>query len=306
MVNDNSKKEFKFLKARTIMNIFFAFCAFFIVSHSLLSAPINDSNSESVTIHISSSENLSSITNELKNRNLIRSEFFLKSFVFLFNSDKKIPQGDYLFKRKSSVFKIAWQLSMGKHNINPIKITLREGLTNEEMMNIFADKLPGFRRDLFLEKSLNKQGYLFPDTYFFFPMDTAEEIFNKLYGNFQNQTNKLKEQAILENKNFEDIIKMASLIQGEANGKNDAYIISGILWKRIKIGMPLQVDVDKNTYKVKGLPEAPINNPGLLAIKAALLPDDSSYLYYLHNKEGQVYFAKNFTEHNQNIGKYLK
>lgn len=296
----NIKKDIIF---KTLSIVFVVF----IIFHLLFSAPINNTNSnKTVTIHIASNDNVSYISKKLDNLNIIKSQFFLKSFIFLFKGDKKVPQGDYLFKKRSPVYSIAWQLSRGKHKINPIKVTLREGLTNVEMASILNKKLYSFDLDYFLKKTSNLEGYLFPDTYFFFPMDSEDEVINKIYNNFQNQTKKLKEVAISDHKNFDDIIKMASIIEGESSGEDDAFIISGILWKRIKIGMPLQVDVYKETYKIKGLPESPINNPGLISIKAALYPEDSSYLYYLHSKDGKVYFAKNFNEHNQNIFKYLK
>jgi UPF0755 protein len=99
---------------------------------------------------------------------------------------------------------------------------------------------------------------------------------------------------------------MASILEGEANGNLDAPTISGILWKRISLGMPLQVDVDKKTYREKGLPQNPLNNPGLVSIKAAIKPEKSNYLYYLHDKGGIVHYAVTFEEHKQNINKYLK
>ena len=70
--------------------------------------------------------------------------------------------------------------------------------------------------------------------------------------------------------------------------------------------MGLQVDAAPETYKVRGLPKKPINNPGLLAIKAAMYPTKSPYLYYLHDKDGKVHYAKTFAEHRLNVLKYLK
>ena len=70
--------------------------------------------------------------------------------------------------------------------------------------------------------------------------------------------------------------------------------------------MPLQVDVAPETYKIKGLPKSPIGNPGLEAIVATIRPQSSPYFYYLHDKDGIVHYAKNFTEHKKNILKYLK
>lgn len=269
------------------------------ISYFLLSSPSSKDN----IIHISYSESLSSVSTELENKGIIRNDFLLKVFVYLFKSNGGIVDGDYLIKKNSPVYRVAWQIARGKHNIEPIKVTLREGLTNEEMADIFAQKLAGFKKDLFLSVVNGKQGYLFPDTYFFFPLTTIDEIVNKLSSNFNNKIKILK----LENENnLGDIIIMASILEGEASSDKDAPIISGILWKRLKIGMPLQVDVDSNTYKEKGLPEKPLCNPGLVFIKAALNPVDSSYLYYLHDKEGDVHYAKNFEEHKINIKKYLK
>ena len=99
---------------------------------------------------------------------------------------------------------------------------------------------------------------------------------------------------------------MASIIERESKGDVDRRVISGILWKRIKIGMPLQVDAAPDTYKTKGLPKSPIGNPGILAIQAAIHPTRSPYLYYLHDKNGNIYYAKTFLEHKQNIARYLK
>jgi UPF0755 protein len=61
-----------------------------------------------------------------------------------------------------------------------------------------------------------------------------------------------------------------------------------------------------NTYMNKGLPPTPINNPGLASIKAALHPQKSNYFYYLHDSDGNIHYAKTFTEHKINIKKYLK
>lgn len=267
----------------------------------LFSAPRLNKN---VTIHISPGENIRSISLKLKERKAIKSDLILRVFVLTLQSKKGVISGGYLIEKNTPVWRVAWQLTKGEHKMKQIKIVFREGLNNDQMADIFANKLPSFRRDLFYSKTADKQGYLFPDTYFFFPEETNDEIVNKLLSNFNNKTENLF--ASIQEEEISDIIKMASILEGEASGEEDIYIISGILWKRLRIGMPLQVDVDRNTYVEKGLPERPINNPGLLSIKAALEPVDSPYLYYIHDRNGQTYFAKNYQEHQSNINKYLK
>jgi UPF0755 protein len=300
MDNDNFKFGQKIKKIKIILLSILILVGFiFIFSYYFLSYPLG---SKDVIIHISSGQSVDSVVDELKDKKAIRNNLTLKVFIKFFKKGNGIIAGDYLIEKKSPVWVVAWQLGQGKHKIEPIKITIREGLTNIAIADLLADKLAGFRRDLFLSQIENMQGYLFPDTYFFFPHETPEEIVKKLSDNFNQRIKNID----INNKNLRDVIIMASILEGEANGKEDIKIISGILWKRISLGMPLQVDVDKNTYEIKGLPVAPLNNPGLLSIESAVNPVSSPYLYYLHDKNGKVHYAINFEEHKNNINKYLK
>ena len=114
---------------------------------------------------------------------------------------------------------------------------------------------------------------------------------------------------------------MASIIQGEAMYEDEMPIISSVYHNRLKRGMLLQADptiqyiipgkprrlfhkdleVDDpyNTYKYKGLPPGPINNPGLAALEAALNPVETEYLYFVSNGEGRHIFTHTVDEHNQ-------
>jgi UPF0755 protein len=69
--------------------------------------------------------------------------------------------------------------------------------------------------------------------------------------------------------------------------------------------MALQVDSAPTTYGKAGLPSAPISNPGLETIDAALHPKDSNYLYYLTGKDGLMHYSSTYAEHQANIKKYL-
>lgn len=297
--SSNNKNSVKWLIKNLPLIVIFL-CLFI---YYMMFAPLSNKD---VVIHISSGQSVSSISEKLKSENAIRSEFMLKTFIKILKSGKGIVSGDYLISKGTPIWRVAWQVSRGHHNLDPIKVTIREGLTNEEIASVLADKLAGFRKDLFLSETAGKQGYLFPDTYFFFPLDTTDEIVDKFSNNFDNKMRTISSDLNKSGKNLKDVLIMASILEGEANGKEDIYIISGILWKRIKLGMPLQVDVDKITYKEKGLPDEPLNNPGLLAIKAASNPESSPYLYYLHDENGQAHFAGTFEEHKLNIKKYLK
>lgn len=176
-----------------------------------------------------------------------------------------------------------------------IKVTFPEGSTNIEMAQLLGIALPNFNTRIFLDISKNDQGYLFPDTYLFYKNENPESVAKRLKDNFLKKTPSSDPKIII----------MASILEKEAT-KSDMKLISGILWKRLEKGMPLQVDADMNTYKEVGLPKLPIANPGLTSIDAALNPISSPYWYYIHDKSGTAHFAKTFDEHRINIKKYLK
>ena len=301
-LNEEIKTE-KSSKSNWILNIILGVSFLFIISYYIFSAPIRNKD---VIIHITPNDSLSKISSVLEGENIIRSPFLLKISVYVFRGDKNIPSGDYLFKKGESLLGVAWQISRGKHGVDRIRVTFIEGMKNEEMAKLLADKISSFRKDLFLSDSRSKQGYLFPDTYFFFPLSTTDEILNEITANFNKKIKSLNEDIKSSGKSLSDIIIMASIIEKEASGKDDIAVISGILWKRIKLGMPLQVDIAPTTYDEAGLPSAPISNPGLTAIKAALNPTASHYLFYLHDDSGQVHYAVDFSEHRSNIARYLK
>lgn len=103
-----------------------------------------------------------------------------------------------------------------------------------------------------------------------------------------------------------EIVIAASILEKEVKTKEEKALVSGVLWKRLKVGMPLQVDAAMWTYEHYGLPEKPISNPGLESILAALYPKDSSYWYYLSKPSGETIFTKTLDEHNIAKAKYLK
>lgn len=296
-------------RSQKIIYSLFLITILIIVFYYLTSAPFSNqsfANRQGVSIHVAKGQTLDSIAKELEQKHIVRHSFVLKAFVIFFKGSHLVPRGDYVFKERMPAWKVGWWLASGHHNIDPIKVTFKEGVTNDEIIKILSEKLVAFRKDLFVSDSRVKQGYLFPDTYFFFPQTTSEEIVDMLTSNFDARISKLESDIKKSGHNLSDIIRMASLIEKEANGDSDSAIISGILWKRISNGMLLQVDASPITYKEKGLPTTPISNPGLVSIKASINPKDSPYLYYLHDKSGMIHLARTYPEHQANINRYLR
>ncbi len=249
---------------------------------------------------------LGKISLDLANLHLIRSRAAFEFFVTLAGGERRIKEGYYLFDQKIPVYTLGFRMERGERHLSPIKITVPEGSDLKRIAEIFSAKLPLFDTAKFLIEGAGNEGYLFPDTYFFYSPENEKDALKKMRDNFLKKAAPLFSEIKTFGPSEKDIIIMASLLEKEAKGEEDRSIISGILWKRLAMGIPLQVDAVPETYKKKGLPEKPVGNPGLGSIKDALYPKSSPYLYYLHDKKGLAHYAATFAEHQKNIQRYLQ
>lgn len=316
-------KKFKFAStcfALTIITIFFY--------TFIWSAP---SNFPVRSIYdLKSGQTLSVVSNNLVNLHIIKSDFWFKSFVYIFSVGRaRVIEGNYALNNKQDAVELAWRITHGQLDIVPVKITIPEGLSSFDIADILSNKFPSFDKKIFLSliKTQNLEGYLFPDTYFFMPDMTEAQIIKLMNDNFKEKIKAVNQDIKNFGKTESDVIKMASILEEEARTVESREVIAGILWKRISIRMPLQVDssfkyingkttatltsddlkIDSpyNSYTNRGLPPTPISNPGLDAIMAAINPIKTPYLYFLTDKNGNMHYATTFEEHVANKLKYL-
>ncbi len=280
------------------------------------------------TVSIASGSSVRAATNALAKNNLVRHPRLLELYIAVV-AGGTVVSGDYLFDRPLTLAEVAARITDGNYGGSQVRITLPEGSTVKDIARILDASLPHFDSAVFLAAAKGKEGYLFPDTYFLFPSMTELEIVQKLERNFTMRIAEVQDDLDISKRSLTEIITMASIIEREATGDAiEQRTISGILWKRIGIGMLLQVDapfwfllgkgssdltradlaIDSryNTYKYKGLPPTPIGNPGMAAIRAALNPIESNFLFYLHDPDGIVHYATTHNEHVNNKNKYLK
>lgn len=251
--------------------------------------PKNPCSEETATFLVKKGEGAKEISLNLKEEGLIRYSSFFRIYALVKDKAGELKAGEYELSRAMNIPKIVDKIASGDR----IKkmITIIEGWTIKDI----EEYLKVEKIDLSLE------GYLFPDTYEIYPEDGIEEIIERMLANFDKKVRSQFQEEI-----GSEIIIMASLLEKEVRTFEDKKIVSGILWKRLEIGMPLQVDAALDTYKYKGLPQSPICNPGLESIKAAIYPQKSSYLYYLSAPDGKTIFSKTLKEHNIAKEKYLK
>lgn len=239
-----------------------------------------------------------------------------------------IQAGLYEFDAAGNVFSAARRVVEGEYGLSPVRLTFTEGTTIREDAERISAALPNISPSDFTTAAEHQEGYLFPDTYFLQPGMSAEAIVATMRSNFDAKLAPLASEIIASGHSLHDILTMASIIEKEARTDEDRHMISGILWNRIRLHMPLQVDavfgyiynrdtyspsfadleVDSpyNTYSHQGLPPGPINNPGLDAIKATLEPTKTNYLYYLTDAKGVMHYATTYAGHQENLRKYLK
>ena len=263
----------------------------------------------------------------LEEEKIIRSPSVFKVLVRLMGG--RNIAGKYSFQQRENIFSVAWRIAEGDFNIKPVRVQVLEGATVRDIATLLSEKVPGFNDDAFYRLAKPKEGYLFPDTYFIYPGSTPENILHMLENGFKDITeHPLVEVAIQgSGHSLSEIVIMASILEKEVPATYDRRLIAGILWKRIELGMPLQVDavfpyiigknsyeltrddltIDSpyNTYVYKGLPVGPIANPSLDAILAAATPIKSDYLFYLSDREGELHYSVTYEQHLAAKRKYI-
>jgi UPF0755 protein len=275
---------------------------------------------------IEKGESVSDVANKLAEANLIRSTDVFKILVSIFDHDKQIVSGTYVFSKPAWVIKIIDRIAWGEFGIGVVEVTLTEGMTRKEMAEEIAKNISGFNKEEFLQKTEGKEGYLFPDTYKFFTIAKPEEVIKVLDDNFDSKIKSIEEEIKKSPYTLEQIITMASIVEKEAT-EDSRTEVANILWKRYGLDMALQVDAPFvyvlgkgtfeltkddlktdspfNTYVNLGLTPTPISNPGLDSIKASANPKSTRNFYFLTGADGKMYYAQNFEQHKRNRELYL-
>ncbi|MEI6305006.1 MAG: endolytic transglycosylase MltG [Candidatus Taylorbacteria bacterium] len=264
----------------------------------------------------------------LHDKGVIRSELLFKVYAMIVSGHRQIQAGDYLFTEPQSALRIAYRTTHGVQDLPKISVTLYEGMTVKDMGVQIKKNIPQFDNTTFYNMAKSYEGYLFPDTYFFYENVTPGQVMETLRDNFNQKIKTALLDIQASGKSLQDVIAMASIVEREATSSADRKLIAGVLWKRISIGMPLQVDPPfyyilgkdsseitlkdlamnspYNLYKNKGLPPTPITNPGMSSILATVNPTTSNNLFFLSDKKGAIHYAPTYEGHIANKLKYLQ
>lgn len=297
---------------RNYIAIFFvggvSFFSCLYVLYQIFSVPNNFPVNKTFTVN--ESESLKSISERLRGEGYITSPILFRAGISFFGKDRALQVGGYVFEKPLALSSLISLFVQGKPSSPLLAVTIPEGSTSFEIAAILAKAIPGISVDVFNTyiKAQSLEGRLFPSTYFLLPSYKEEDIIKLMLNTFTKKVSpQIPPESIhLPLRNQNEVLVLASILEGEAKKEEDMKIVSGILLARLQKGMLLQVDVAQETYKEKGLPSTPINNPGITAIEAALHPTPSEYFYYITGKDGNMHYAKTFEEHKKNIAMYLR
>ncbi|MCX6720387.1 MAG: endolytic transglycosylase MltG [Candidatus Staskawiczbacteria bacterium] len=319
-MNDFSTISIEYLKKITsIIGSVFLLIIFYLCFE--IYVPVNPASHETIVYTVQKGWGDSDIANNLKQLGIIRSSYFFKFYAVLSLKHSGLQAGEYNLSPRDSIHEIANKMANG--DVIRDNVVILEGWDVSDIGQYLESK--GIcKKDYFVSLAKGHEGYIFPDTYEIAKGETCEGILSLALANFDKKlTPELRAEIISQKKSIFDIVTMASMIEKEVRSLDDKKIVSGILWKRLAIDMPLQLDAtivyitgnaqitakDKlinspyNTYKYYGLPKGPISNPGIDSITAAIYPTKTKYWYYL--TDGITHFSETLDQHNAAKAKYL-
>ncbi|MFH1129565.1 MAG: endolytic transglycosylase MltG [Patescibacteria group bacterium] len=316
------EKIIKLSKNRKVVIIFFAVLFFLILGLGLIQPKCSG---EDKIVVIEKGLGSDETAQVLKDNGIINSKWGFVFYLWTKGHINHIQAGEYLLNSQMSMSQIAKIIVNGEIKEDYVKITIPEGWDIKKIEARLKDNNV-INEDAKI--STENEGYLFPDTYYFYTNSSVDLVVKKMRDNFLQKIGGISENLLLDSSmKLRDTVIMASIIEKEVKTEQDKIIVSNIFWKRINAGIPLQscatigyiLGVDKaqytyedtrikspyNTYLYPGLPPGPINNPGLSAIEAALNPQQTDYLYFLNAPDGTMIYSKTIEEHNANKAKYL-
>lgn len=294
---------------------------------------------QSSIVEIEKGESAYAIAEKLFEQNLIRSKLGFVGYVHLYNLEKDLHYGRYMFREKKSILDVIDKLTRGEIILNAV--TIPEGLTIERTARRLTSQDYGeydryvslcydstFVHDLTGMALPSLEGFLYPDTYYFPDEIPEEHIVSHLVQEFFNRTAVLNFDTPY-GLNFYEIIILASIVEREAVWDSEKPLIASVYLNRIENGYKLQADPTVayfleqqgqtrykiyyrdlripspyNTYMHHGLPPTPICSPAVSSIKAVLNPQPSDYFFFFASGGGRHEFSKTYSEHLRKLRKY--
>ena len=302
-------------------------------------APLDPNNSTTSIFEVAPDKSFREVAADLEVDNYIRDRLAIRLLAKYQKKDTLVMAGEYEFSPSMSPQEILDAMVEGKMILR--RITFKEGITINEIGPILEEA--GVTQKALFDAALEDpqlrdelkvpadsfEGYLFPETYRIQRNTPARKVIQTL----RNQLDAVWADAwnlrLIElEMTRHQILTLASIIEKESGNSEEQPIVSSVFHNRLAKGMRLQSDptviygiphfngnitkadlqtpTPYNTYVISGLPPGPIANPGMTAIKAALYPADTTYLFFVGNGKGRHIFSETLDQHNQAVNLYQR
>ena len=280
------------------------------------------------------------VAKELKNAGIIDYSFMFKLFSSFSNAETKIDPGTYALSTELDYRALVKNMQVGSQNQVETKVTFPEGFTMHQifqrldennicsyvdLMNAAAnyDFSYPFLEEIPLGDATRLEGYLFPDTYYFYEGMSATSAISKFLDTFHyKRTQEMIDLAAAMGLSFREVVTVASMVEKEAANDEERATIASVIYNRLEAGMQLGIDATSlyshpehegapttemledasdpyNTRINTGLTPTPICSPGSSSLTAAFKPATTNYYYYaLDTETGTHRFFTNATEFN--------
>ena len=283
---------------------------------------------DSSVVLVEKGESLTQIARRLKKDDLISSVSVFKVAARLLGKATQLKAGEYRIPAYSSIKEILDILVSGQTVVR--RVTIPEGKTSQQIFDILV-QTNGLTGNL---PVIPPNGALLPETYTFSYGMPRKIIVKRMLSGMQRTIDELwpDRDDDLPYTTKEEALVLASIIEKETSVGSERPRIAGVFINRLRKGMRLQTDPTViyavtdgtmelkrrltyadlkkphpfNTYVNKGLPPAPICNPGREAIKAALHPQKTEEIYFVADGTGGHVFSRSFDEHRRNIANWKK
>ena len=286
-----------------------------------------------VTVLFAPGTSTAQIFKKLGEAGVIADARLAEVYYRVYRSGTTLQAGEYRFDRPTPIDDVINR--MGRGEVVTYSVVVPDGLTADETFQLFWSRgiggPEGFRRALAETELLpgltsgvsDLEGFLFPETYLVTRTTPARAVVDMMVAQFRrNFTPEMREKARALGLTLEQAVTLASIVEKESGLPREGPAIASVYLNRLKRGMRLQADPTViyalkregkwsgtlhrsdyghdspyNTYLYAGLPPGPICNPGSNALKSAVSPAKTDYLYFVADASGGHTFTRTFEEH---------
>jgi UPF0755 protein len=292
-----------------------------------------------VKVVIAKGSSTSQAARLLAKEQVLQHPFLFRMLVHGTMTEKQMKFGEYSFPDPPSTVDV-WRKLVGGE-VTRYSVTIPEGSNLYDIAELLgsldladpeefleAAFSPDFLRRLSVPGN-SAEGFLFPETYLFVKTMTAEDILERMIRQFRHRLPpEWETRAGEQGFSLLELVIIASIIEKETGVEEEKPLVSAVIRNRLARGMPLQMDPTViyglkrfgveltkkdlmerspyNSYRNRGLPPGPISNPGLSAIRAAVFPAETEYLFFVSRNDGSHKFSTTLQEHNLGVASYRK